>query len=373
MVDDHGLGAALRLGPLAGVVDDEGVHVRQRSERRLRVTGRGERERLAGQPFEVAVLAHVHHRVHPGPQPGVEGEVAVRRHERGVVVGSARVDVVSARGLNAHRHVAQSHGGHREAGHTVRAFHEERVPFRRSPARVHRVAHLRGKAGEEAEIVVERKAFANLASRRFRIGRSRGQRRDERVAVRGDAVDGVSRRRHRPEQLERPRGSVEADAVAEAPVPVGVVREHDADASLAGGRCGERDPGLCERGAELDTIGAGRVGHYRALGARVEAGLGLEGHRAGRGCGRPPRAARRSSRCRAPRGPAFPPPSSPRLRPRARPGARGRPQASNGPGRRSVPGVATAKPVVFSTRSASASFSIRSTRSADTGSLRLET
>ena len=281
VVDDHRLGAALGLRPFAGVVDDEGIHVRHRPERGLRVAGGGERKRLARQPLQVAVLAHVHHRVHPGPQPGVEGEVAVRRHERGVVVGRARVDVVAARGLDAHRRVAEAHRRHREAGRPVRRRHEERVPFGGAPAFAHRVAHFRREAGKEGEVLVEGEVLADLASHTFRVRGTRRQRPDERVAVRGDAVDGVSRRGHRAQQLQGSGGGVEADAVAEAPVAVGVVREHDADAPLARRRRGKRDPRAGERGAELDAVGAGRVGHDRTLGPRVEAGLGLEGHRAG--------------------------------------------------------------------------------------------
>ena len=227
------------------------------------------------------MLAHVHHRVHPGPQPGVEGEVAVRRHERGVVVGRARVDVVAARGLDPHRHVAEAHRRHREAGRPVRRRHEERVPFGGAPALAHRVAHFRREAGEEGEVVVQRKPLADLSSRRFRVRGPRRERPDERVPVRGDAVHGVSRRGHRAQQLHGSGGGVEADAVAEAPVAVGVVREHDADTPCCGRRCGQRDPRAGERGGELDAVGAGRVRHDRALGPRVEAGLGLEGHRTG--------------------------------------------------------------------------------------------
>ena len=67
VVDDDGLGAALRLRPLPRVVDDERVDVGERAERRLRKARRGEGEGLARQPFEVPVLSHVHDGVHAGP------------------------------------------------------------------------------------------------------------------------------------------------------------------------------------------------------------------------------------------------------------------------------------------------------------------
>src|SRR3546814_21046222 len=66
-----------------GIVHDEGIEVRQRPEDGLGEARRAEREGLAGQPLHVAVLAHVDHRIDADglAQPGVEGEVAVRRSE----------------------------------------------------------------------------------------------------------------------------------------------------------------------------------------------------------------------------------------------------------------------------------------------------
>ena len=59
VVDDDRLGPALGLGALAGVVDDERVEVWQRTEYRLRKARFAQRQRFAGQPFQVAVLSHV--------------------------------------------------------------------------------------------------------------------------------------------------------------------------------------------------------------------------------------------------------------------------------------------------------------------------
>ena len=105
VVDDDRLRAALGLRAFAGVVDDERIDVRQGSERRLRETRRGEGEGLAGEPFEVPVLAHVDDGVDPRvrPEPGVEREVAVAGDEVGVVVGGGGVDVVAPRRLEADR------------------------------------------------------------------------------------------------------------------------------------------------------------------------------------------------------------------------------------------------------------------------------
>src|SRR3546814_10574828 len=77
---------------------------------------RAEREGLAGQPLHVAVLAHVYHRIDADglAQPGVEGEVAVRRHQRRVVIARHGIDVVAARRLQPDDHLAEPKGGEAE-------------------------------------------------------------------------------------------------------------------------------------------------------------------------------------------------------------------------------------------------------------------
>ncbi len=57
VVDDDGAGAALGLRAFARIVDDEGIELRQRPQCDLGVAGGGKTRRLAGQPFEIAVLA----------------------------------------------------------------------------------------------------------------------------------------------------------------------------------------------------------------------------------------------------------------------------------------------------------------------------
>ena len=108
VVDDDRLRPALGLGALAGVVDDERVEVRQRPEDRFGKARLVQRQRLARQPFEVAVLARMDDGVHVlhHAQPRVEREVAVRRHQVGVVVRRLRIDVVAARGLQPDDDVA---------------------------------------------------------------------------------------------------------------------------------------------------------------------------------------------------------------------------------------------------------------------------
>jgi hypothetical protein len=63
------------------------------------------------------------------PQPGIKGEIAMRRNQVGIVIGRLRVNVVAARGLDAHDDVAEAMDGEME-----RALREEGIAFRRPPA-----------------------------------------------------------------------------------------------------------------------------------------------------------------------------------------------------------------------------------------------
>ena len=141
MVDDDGGRPALGLGTLAGIVDDERVEVRQGPEHRLGQAGGGKGGGLAGQPFQVAVLAEMDDRMRAEEvaQPEVEGEVAVRRGEVRRVVGRVGVDVVAARRLQADHHLP--HGQDRQ-GEAV--ADEVRVVFRRAPALLDPCPHLVG-------------------------------------------------------------------------------------------------------------------------------------------------------------------------------------------------------------------------------------
>ena len=289
MVDDDRLRAALGLRPLARVVDDERVDVRERAERRLRVARGGEGEGFAGKPFEVPVLAHVHDRVHPRPlpEPRVEGEVAVGGYQVGVVIGGGGVDVVAPRGLKPDRDVAEADRWYGEARTGAFAFalpcpgQEVGVTLGRPPSFAHGPANLRGKRSEEREVVVEGKPLPDLAPRHPRVCRPGRDRGDEGVAARRDAVHGVTRGGHRVQELDGARRGVEPDPVAEPAVPVRVVREHDGDPPLGGRGGGEVDPRPREIRGERHPVATRDVGHDRAFGKRVEPGLRLERHRAG--------------------------------------------------------------------------------------------
>ena len=87
VAEGDGADAALGLRRLAGVVDDEGVDDWQGADQRLGPAGVGQGDRLAGQPFQRAVRAHVDQGVEAlRAEPEVEGDIGVARGAGEVVV-----------------------------------------------------------------------------------------------------------------------------------------------------------------------------------------------------------------------------------------------------------------------------------------------
>ena len=181
MVDDDGGCAPLGLRSLARIVDDEGVNVGQRAQRRFGVTALRERQRLARQPFEIAVLAIVQHplRAKHFAQPDIEGEIAVRGNKRRVVISLFGLDIVAARRLHRDRHIPVNLYGQMECV----PFHE-RVILRRAPALFHFAAHACRELFVMLAILLQGELRARCRAHFIpRVGRAFEQRMNKRRAV----------------------------------------------------------------------------------------------------------------------------------------------------------------------------------------------
>ena len=144
VVDEHGVRAPLGLGALAGVVDQERVDQRQVAQRGVGSARRRHAQRLAGQPFQVAVLAQVHHRVRPesGVQPVVGGQVVVAGRQVRVVVDGDRIFPEAARRLHHQHQVAGLHCGDDDLAVGIVAAVDEQLTRRRAPVRLHGVGEF---------------------------------------------------------------------------------------------------------------------------------------------------------------------------------------------------------------------------------------
>src|SRR5579883_3320167 len=135
MIDDDRLRAPLCLCAFAGVVDDKRVEVGQRRQHHLgKALGR-QSEGFAGQPFERAMLAEMNDCVGAKlfGKPSIGGEIAVRRHQRRIVIGGFRVDVVAARRLDQHGNVALAEAGNGKPAAIEATRAKEGVALARAP------------------------------------------------------------------------------------------------------------------------------------------------------------------------------------------------------------------------------------------------
>ena len=153
VVDDGGVGAALGLRSLAGVVDDERVEQRHVIQRHFRVAGRGHPDALAGQPLQRAVLAEMENRVGPKDvaHPAVVGDVVMGGRHLGAVVDGDGVVAEASRRLQADEHVAQVDASDGQAA--VGPVHLTR---RLPPVAGEFLSHIAGEGGEPVGVLTGR-------------------------------------------------------------------------------------------------------------------------------------------------------------------------------------------------------------------------
>ena len=111
MAQGHRTDAAFRLRGLARIVDDEGIDHRHRPQQRRGPAVARQRHRLARQPFQRAMRAHVDQRPRALlRQPQVEGDIAMARHAGQVVIAVLAPRAVAAFGLQRQDHRAVQAG-----------------------------------------------------------------------------------------------------------------------------------------------------------------------------------------------------------------------------------------------------------------------
>ena len=139
MADGHRRDAPFGLRGLAGIADDEGIEHRQRTEHRLGETGRRQRHRLARQPFERAVRAHVYERVDLVLQPQAKGDECVPRRQCRIVVVGASIARAAAVGRERDQDIAE-----RARSESERAIAQIGIVGRVAPCAMDERRHVRG-------------------------------------------------------------------------------------------------------------------------------------------------------------------------------------------------------------------------------------
>ena len=290
VVDDDRLCPTFGLRAFAGVIDDKGIDMGNGAEDRLGQAGVGKGDGLTGQPFEIAVLAHVDQRVRREmfTQVDVKCEVVVRRRQVGGVVGLLWVDIVSAGGLHADHRVAVLVDGELETAGPMGGLgclrrgclgQEEGVVLGLAPSVGDLLFDRPGQGVKVREIGGKRERRTALGLRPVGqvVGRAGEDLRHQRVAVGGNVVERIARLVQQVEHMDRRRRRVEADAIGEATVLVWVIGEDQSDLALRRFRAAQNGPVPRQLRDKVDAVATGLPSGDRAFGRRVEKGFALEG------------------------------------------------------------------------------------------------
>ena len=229
MIDDDRRSPTLGLRPLTGIIDDERIDMRHGPKRDFRPAALAQRQCLAGQPFEIAVLAHMDDGMHINrlPQIGIERQIPVWWHEIGRMIGFFRIDVIAARGLNTAPDGSEPHQRQPE-----NAIAKERIILRRAPAFPDRLARGIGHGLEKTQVIGQGQHIADRPSLSLLIGDTLPEERDQVAALFRCILDTVARGFQRADDLERPFRRIETHTVCQPPVLVRIIGEHDGDPPL---------------------------------------------------------------------------------------------------------------------------------------------
>ncbi len=197
--------------------------MRQRPEDGLGIAGLRQRQRLARQPFQITVLAHVDHclRAEFLAQESVEGKIAMRRHEIGRVIAFFRINIIAARRLDTDQQVAEPGERQRES-----AIADIGISLRHTPTRADFILNLSRKRFQEILVSTQGKRLAHDLAIKAGIGRPQHQVPYQRIAITRNIGDRITGLLHRPHHLDGARRRIQTDAIAEPSVTVRIVR-HD--------------------------------------------------------------------------------------------------------------------------------------------------
>ena len=159
------------------------------------------------------------------------------------------------------------------------AAQKERIVFRGAPSRRYLFSDLRRQVVEKVPVILQVQGFADLAVRRRGVRRAAQQVLDQTGSRLRQIINAVTGLGHGGEQCHGAGRRVETDAVADAPVAVGIVGPDQRHPAVRGGCRLKPRPACCKFTHEPDAVRHDGIGDNAELRILVEARLGLEGDR----------------------------------------------------------------------------------------------
>ncbi len=215
MVDDACADPPLRLRAFARIVDDEGIDLRHRPGADFGKAILRQRDRLARQPFQIAMLAHMDDRMRAKfpVQPDMEGEVAMRRRQRRVMIAALGIDVIAARRL--HRDCDMAEAMHPQAKGPILT---KWVALRLAPPIRHGPLHPFGQARKCGPIHPQRQRAPLFAARHMP---------HQRRAIGRRIANHIASLTQRLQDRRRAFRRVQPHAIADPSIPVRIIGKHE--------------------------------------------------------------------------------------------------------------------------------------------------
>ena len=273
MINNDSCCAAFGLRPFSGVIDDERIEVRHRPQNGLGNAGRFQRQCFAGQPFEIAVLAEMHHRINAEfvAHPPIECEVIVRRHQIGRMIGRLGIDVVTARRLHGDNQVPVA-----AEWQAQRLAVTHRIPCRIAPAVTHSLLQVRRQLRECIAVGIQRHGGVTDTPPPALIGRPGAKVGNQPGTVWRNGVNNITGIGHGPHRGMDTCRCIQPDAVGQTAIAVRIVRHDEPDPDIRERLLAKPRPAGSKLGHPRSSVRHGLIGCRHGMRQRIAARWLLE-------------------------------------------------------------------------------------------------
>ena len=280
VIDNHRLRAALGLRTFAGVVDDKRINVGHRPKDCVRPTVLRQPDALARQPFEIAVLTHMHHCMSAVgvTQPEIKRQISMRRHQIRIVIHRAGIDLIPPCRLNSDKGQAKTQTGNHHA-----PVPEHRILVRLTPTLGHRLPIGLGQGIKHRLVLIKPQTLQARTQievvqivayptqqLRYQLGAAVWQR----------AIKRVTFHLQCPQDIQCCGWRVQTDAIANAAITGRVIGQNQGDALVCIGHPGQLDPAPRQFSDKIHAFRLRSIAHHVRLTALTAPGQILEADRA---------------------------------------------------------------------------------------------